>query len=364
MNLNPFSGFLKKESYLGIDIGTTSIKAVELKKGKTKPELVNYAFLETFGYLERFNTALQTSTLKLYDNEVAEYIKLIIRKSNFQSKQVMASLPAFAAFTTLVDMPLLSEKEIDQTLRFKAKQYIPLPAASVSIDWIKVREKNDERGNRVQQVFLVAIPNDYIKQYQNIFRLAGLDLLALEVDGFSLARILTAGQVKPVMIIDIGSRSSVFLVAQNGRLQFISQSDFAGSSLTQSVASGLGINMRRAEELKKQRGLSGLGYGPEQELSTLLLPLLDVIINEAKRAKANYESSYQQEITGVVLSGGGASLSGIESYFKRELGLPISKSQPFSAVEYSPKVEPLADSIGPSFAVALGLAVKPFFDQK
>lgn len=362
MNINLFSRFAKKESYLGIDIGTTSIKAVELKRGGRGPELVNYAFLETYGYLERSNTALQTSALKLYDKEAAEYLRLILKKARFQSRRAMASLPAFSAFTTLVDMPLLSEREIGQTLRFKAKQYIPLPAESVSIDWIKVREKDDERGNRVQQVFLVAVPNDYIRQYQNIFRLAGLDLMALEIDGFSLARILTADQSKPTLIIDIGSRSSVFLVAQSGRLQFISQSDFAGSSLTQSLASGLGINTRRAEELKKQKGLSGLGYGPEQELSTLLLPLLDVIISEAKRARASYESSYQQEVTSVVLAGGGANLPGMESYFKRELNIPVGKAQPFSAVSYSPKLEPLVSNMGSSFAVALGLAVKPLIE--
>lgn len=350
----------KSESYLGIDIGTTSIKAVEIRKGKEKPELVNYAFFETYSHLERVNTALQTSTLKLFDEEIAKYLKLIIRKAGFSTDSVIASLPAFSAFTTLIEIPQMSQEDVNKTLKFKAKQYIPLPITSVTIDWIKVGEKIDDEGNKVQQIFLVSVPNEQVKKYQNIFQLAGLNLHTLEVEGFSLARVLTAASKEPTLIIDIGSRSSTFLIAQKGVLKLISQSDFAGSSLTQSISSGLGINIRRAEDLKKQKGLSGLGYGPDEELSTLLLPLLDVIINEAKRVKENYESSYKQKITSAVLTGGGANLLGIKKYFNKELDIPVSKVKPFESLSYPPKLEPLVDNLGPSFAVALGLGIKPY----
>ena len=345
----PF-GFWRKQSYLGIDIGTTSIKIVEMKSGGKKPELINYSIFEVSGHLERRNAALQTSSLKLYDREIADYLKLIIKKTGFVSKQVVASVPAFSAFTTLIDIPLLSEKETSQTLQYRAKQYIPLPSDSITIDWVKVGERTDESGNRVQQIFLVAVPKTNVSQFQSIFRLAGLELLALEVDGFSLARVLSAGETKPILIIDIGSRSTSFLTAANGFLKSISQSDFAGSSLTQSISSGLGINMRRAEDLKRQKGLLDFGHGPDQELSTLLMPLLDVIINEARRVKG--------DVTEIVLAGGGANLPGIEKYFKREMNLSVSKARPFDKVVYPTSLEPLVESLGPALAASVGLAMK------
>jgi type IV pilus assembly protein PilM len=206
----------------------------------------------------------------------------------------------------------------------------------------------------------VSLPNDQVQKYKRIFQLAGLNLTALEVEGFSLARALTRGDDEPVLIVDIGARSSTFLVAQNGLLKSMGQSDFAGGSLTQSLASGLGINVRRAEDLKKQKGLTGLGYAPEEELSTLLLPLLDVIISEVKRVKEGYESSYQQAVKKVILTGGGANLPGIEKYFSDQLGAVIVKANPFSQMQFSPKLEPLVSNIGPLLSVAVGLALKPF----
>lgn len=355
-----FGFFAKNKSVLGVDIGTTSIKAVEIKKGVNKPKLDNYAYLEINSYLERENSALQTSSLQLYDKEVAEYLKLVIKKAGFKSRKAIGSIPTFSAFTTLIDVPQMSPEETKQTLPFKARQYIPLPADSVAIDWIKVGEKKDQEGNKVQQIFLVAVPNDKVRQYQNIFHLAGLELVSLEVDGFSLARILTKHHSHPQLIIDIGSRSTTFLIAQKGNLQFISQSDFAGSSLTQSIASGLGISKYRAEDLKKQKGLSELEYGPDYELSTLMLPVLDVIISEAKRANKNYKDKYGREAARVILAGGGANLAGIERYFEKELSLPVVKADPLSEVEYLPQLEPIAGILGPSLAVALGLGIKPF----
>src|SRR3989338_1617239 len=86
-------------SSFAIDIGTTSIKAIETRSNGEQLELMNYVIFETYGHLERINTALQTSTLKLYDQEVAEYLKLIIRKSGFQAKSAKASIPSFSAFS-------------------------------------------------------------------------------------------------------------------------------------------------------------------------------------------------------------------------------------------------------------------------
>ncbi len=361
MPFDLFKRAANPSSFLGVDIGTTSIKVAEVKRGKDQPELINYSLFETYDHLERTNTALQTSTLKLFENEIAEYLKIIIQKGNFKSREVTASLPSFSAFTTIIDIPSnIPESDIAKTLGFKARQYIPLPLTSVTLDWVKVGERTDERGNKTQQIFLISVPNDQIKKYKTIFSNAGLNLLTLEVEGFSLARILTATIDKPTLIIDIGSRSTTFLVAQNGLLKYVSQSDFAGSSLTQSIASGLGINIRRAEDLKRKKGLAGLGYGPDKELSTLLVPLLDVIINEAKRVKDNYQHSYQQKVAGVILSGGGANLLNAEQYFKDKLELPVSKSNPFSLIDYPPKLAPLTDKLGPSLSVALGLGIKPF----
>ena len=252
----------------------------------------------------------------------------------------------------------MPEVDMAKTVSFQIHQYIPLPTSEVAIEWIKVGEKEDEKGFTKQEILIISVPNEQIKRYQSIFKLAGLQLKALEMESLSLIRALIANDPTPTLIVDIGARSTNIAVADKGFLKHNYQTDFAGSSLTQAIASGLNINIRRAEELKKQRGL--LGAGGEYELSTLTLPFLDAIINEAKRAGANYEKSQGVKVERVILTGGGANLLGIEKYFEEQINLPTVIGNPFSKVKYPPRIEPIVKELGPSFSVAIGLGIKEF----
>ena len=331
---------------------------MELKKSGGAPELLNYGFLESYGHLERLNNAIQTSTLKMLDQETSELLKILLKNSEMKSRDAVASIPSFSAFITLLNLPLMPPKEIQQAMQFQAKQYIPLPISAVTIDWIKVGEKQDPSGYTTQQILLVSIPNEQIEKYKEIFSGAGLNLAAIEVEGLSVSRALAVQTEETVLIVDIGSRSTAISVAKNGLLRFSGQTDFAGGSLTQTLAAGLNIRVRRAEDLKKQRGLKGTGG--EYELSTLMLPILDVIISEAKRVKENYEQGFGDQVKKVILAGSGANLLGIAEYVQDQIGLPARKANPFSRLSYDPKIEPLVSDLGPSFSVAIGLAMKPF----
>lgn len=343
-------------AYLGIDIGTTAIKLVELSKRGNIFELRNYGFLESYGHLERLNNALQTSTLRMMDREIVELLKLLLRTSKTKTKNAVISIPSFSAFITLLELPEMSREEVGQAIPYQARQYVPLPMTEVAIDWLKVGEREDEQGAKKQQVLLIAVPMEHIKKYQDICKAAGLRLIALEVESLSLARALTAGDPTPTVIVDIGGRSSNIAAVEQGLLKFNAQTDFGGGDLTQALATGLGINVRRAEELKKQRGL--LGTGGELELSTLIAPLLDAIINEVSRTKDSYERSFGRKIERVVLAGGGANLLGIEKYFEGQLAIPVVKANPFIKVKYPKNIESIVDELGPQLSVSLGLGIR------
>jgi type IV pilus assembly protein PilM len=345
-------------AYLGVDIGTTSIKIVEVERGTDRPRLVNYGFLESQGSLARANTAFQTSSLKLFDQEIAELLKLALAKMRPKASVAVASLPGFVAFMTVLKFPLLSAQELSKTITFQARQYVPLPLEEVALDWLKVGEYTDDRGTRYQQVLLISVPQEQVKKYQRIFRSAGLSLAALEIEGLSLARSLVGSDPTPTCIVDIGSRSTALAIVDGGELKFASQSDFAGATLTQAIAASLNINPVRAEELKRERGI--VGTGPNYELSTIMLPFLDGILSEVKRAQFSYESQFPQaaKIERVILSGGGANLLGIEKYASRELGIPAVKAAPFLKFEYPPAIEPVVRELGPMMSVALGLALR------
>jgi len=325
------------------------------------PELLNYGILESYGHLERLNNAIQTSTLKMADQQTTELLKILLKNTGVKSTEAVAALPTFSSFIALLEMPLMSQKDTVQAMQFQAKQYIPLPVSEVTIDWLKVGERQDQKGNLIQQILLVSVPNEQIQKYKNIFKGAGLNLMALEVEGLASARALTRNSEQTAIILDIGSRSTAIAVAKKGFLKFSGQTDFAGGSLTQTIAAGLNIRPRRAEDLKKQRGLKGAGG--EYELSTLMLPILDVIISEVRRVKENYEKAYSDRVERIILSGGGANLLGAPTYIQEALGLPTVKANPFSEIKYTSEIEPLVSEFGPEFTVAIGLALRPFSEK-
>jgi type IV pilus assembly protein PilM len=346
--------------FLGVDIGTTSIKIVEADQGERLPRLLNYAILEAQSSLSRVNLALQTSSLKLFEDDAVNLLRIAVQKMKPQTPDAVASLPVFSAFTTVVTLPAMSDSELQKNLVYQAKQYIPLPISEVVLDWLRVGEYEDERGAKQEQVLLISVPQTEIKKYQSIFKQAGLNLQALEIEALSVVRGAIGADSTPTMIIDIGNRSTAITVAEKGQLKYVAQSDFAGATLTQAIAGSLNINPLRAEELKREKGI--IGTGPDYELSTIMLPFLDAIIGEAKRVEFNYQSQFPNaaKIERILLAGGGANLLGIEKYVSRELGRPAVKINPLANFEYPSALEPLTAELNSLLGVALGVVLREF----
>lgn len=345
-------------SYLGVDIGTTSIKIVEIEKTSQGPQLTNYGIIESFGYLKRFNEAIQTSSLKIATKETAEMLKTLVQKANFKTKNVIASIPAFAVFNTFLEIPEMPMGDTVNALKFQIPKYVPLPPEEMSIDWLKIDQWKDEKGIPRQRILVTAVPNERVRKYQEIFKLADLKLNVLEVESLSLVRAFTSQDDEPTLILDIGSRSTNIVIASKGFLRYSAQTDYAGLSLTQAIASGFGIDTKRAEELKRQKGI--IVRAEEYELSTLTLPFLDVIISEVKRAKAAYEKDGGMTVGRIILVGGSANLLGLPKYFEEQTGLKTTIGNPFRFVNYLPQIELMVKELGPLLGLAIGLGTKEF----
>lgn len=344
---------------LGVDIGTTTIKAAEVTSaGKNSYTLTNYAILEVAGHLEHFNNALQSSSLRPLDSDLISYLSILKAQGNFKTNHVTASLPSFTAFTTLMEVPLMSAGETARSLSVRVKDYIPVPISEVTLDWIKIGQRTYPDGTKKQLVFLVSIPNQKIESYLHIFGQAGFILDAFEVEHVSAARALTSHADKPVLIVDMGGRSTCFTVAKGGVALFAGQTDFSSSSLTQALSTALNISPRRADALKRQTTI--VGGGGSHELSTILVPIIDVILNEANRTRTGFETAFNEKISGVVLSGSGAAMPGLESYLSGQLNLPVTVANSLAGINFPPEINALTKELGSTLTVAIGLALKKF----
>jgi len=359
---NPFNKLknMVSPSYLGVDIGTTGIKVVEVRKGKQLPLVTNYTSVESRSHLLRPSSVIQTSSLKMFDSQVVDLLKLALDKMKPTSREAVASLSTFNAFTTVVDFPEMAPSELAKAITYQARQYIPVPINEVSLDWMKVGEYTDDKGFKHQHILLISVPKEQVERYRGIFAAVGLSLRALEIETVSLVRGAIGVDQTPTLLIDIGSRSTNIIFIDKGQMLFSAQSDYAGTTLTQALAQSLSINPIRAEELKRERGI--VAEGPQREIAGIMLPMLDAIVSEVKKAMFTYESRFgvPPHMERVLLAGGGANLAGIEKYMGGVFNLPASKIDPFVRFEYPPALDPILPELNPLFGVALGLTLREF----
>lgn len=364
--LSDVTNFFRGGRVLGVDIGTASAKVVEISKRKDRFRLENYGTLEVKGYLEHPNQALQSESLKLDESVAVNVLRTLLREMGSSTKTALVSIPAFSSFVTVLDMPLLQPAETKQAVEFQARQVIPLAPSQVSLDWSKIEETENERGQKFQKILLIGIPNEVIELYKRILSGAGLRVFGLELDISALIRAfvqpfqLRENSIdrRPTLFLDIGALATNIFVFEGDALKYSGQTSRGGFYLTHGLQGSLGISMTRAEDLKRRRGL--LGSSGELELSTLLLSFLDVIIEEVRNVKDTYERRFGRKVEKIVLAGGGVNLSGLFQYAGEQLRLPVSSCQTFLDIEYDPALEPVMKNLSNEFAIAVGVARRYF----
>lgn len=340
----------------GLDIGTNTIKIVELERKDEGPTLSNYGILESLGKTNQTSHVLQTRSSNLLEAELTEYIRVLKEKIKLRTNKVHLSLPAFMAFTTLLELPKMGQGSTGKEVLARAEKHIPLPITAVSLDWIKVGERVYPDGKKTQQIYLASIPNERLENYTGILNRAGLEVASFEVENVSAARALTKNIDKNHLIIDIGGRSTAITAAKNGIPMFSGQTDFASGSLTQALAKALTISPVRAEKMKRTAPIVDNPGG--HELSTALLPIVDVIIKESARIQEGFEKSYNQKIEIISLGGSGSQMPGFAEYINKQMGLPVIKNNGLQAIHYSEILKTIKPSLGAGLTVAAGLALK------
>lgn len=347
---------LFKNSFLGIDIGTTSIKVVEISKKVKGLEMTGYGILEKYGHLERINDAVQTPTLKLLEESTALMIKDLLEKAKIRSQEVSMSLPNFLGFTSMIEMPLMPLKDLARAIKFQAEQYIPMPIKDITLDW-QILEEDPQR----YTLLLIAVPTEHIRRYIKTAELAKLQLKNLEIEATAVCNLFGKVEKKTVLVIDIGGRVTSLFIMDGGKLRFLFYVEIGGGDFTQVIANGLSINPLRAEQLKKVYGFN-IKIQEGIDLLKILAPFLERISREAEKTINSYYLKTKKKVEKIFLIGGGANLIGIENYFSQRLGILTEVIDPFSLklINYRPEIAPAIKELGPILTVACALGAKSF----
>jgi type IV pilus assembly protein PilM len=344
---------LGKSTVLGIDFGASSIKAVELLINGQDVELLNFGEVN----LKKIEDGLPENAPRTFDEEMTLRLRALLREMKVSTKNISMSIPAYVGLVSLAEFPFLEDRELASAVQFEAKKYIPSRPEDIALSWdiLHVIEPSDAVPGGKMQVLLTAALRKEIERYEKYLTDLGVEPLFEELEIFSLARALTRGRNGTEMLIDIGSKVTNLIVVQDGQVQANSTVSIGGKDITQTIADTMNIGKERADDLKK----SGVDLLNSLE-SGIQFPALETILIEFKRLQElvihKNPSAYCQEI---ILSGGGAQLSGLPTYFEKKMNMPVTIGDPWKGVKM-PKNFVRGDYFDTQYTVALGVA----FGQK
>lgn len=358
--------FSKKiESYLGVDIGAGSVKVVECRNNKKRARLSTYGFAE----METGSTN-PASNLGADLDGIAATLKEVCVKAKVESKRAVTSLPIAAVFSSIISLPAMPKKELPAAVQWEAKKLVPLPIEEMILDWkpltpleggsVPTKGKDPVGKQQTIRVLLTGAPKGLVQQYLTVFKRAGLELASLETEAFALIRSLVGDDPSVILILDIGfARTSMVIV--DAATPMLSRSvDVGGQNFSRVIAETMGTEPAQAEQFKLDLAVmpnAGVGGGLPEILTRALAP----VIQEVRYGVNLYLSQEEHRgrvVEKVILAGGSALLPGLTDILAAELGLRVFVGDPWARVMYPVDLRPALDTIGPRFAVAVGLAMR------
>jgi len=348
---NPLKMFFPKKM-LGIDIGTSSIKIVELSRWGRGKTLENYGQIRAASlYKESFRNIERGSYL-LSNYFVSRAIRAVLDEARIKTRAAVFSIPDFSTFCTSFELPPMPAKELPEAVKYNAPQYIPLPISETTLDWKLVGGTPGSKRSKLK-IFLIAVPNQIVQDYLEVARLANLELYAVEAEALSITRSLVSENRTCVCLVDIGVQSTTINIVDNQKLKKSYSIDFAGGQLTHAISSSLGMGRFEAEAIKNKQGLRSLPEGISKTLYLLINPLLI----EIKKVLVEFEQEEGKQADEVYLTGGTADLPGLKEYFEESLKKKVQIPNCFSDFLHPPILDKTLRTIAPSFSVSAGAAL-------
>ncbi len=354
-----FLGTQKKSaSVIGVDVGSSSLKVVQLRRER------GVVVLETYGELALgpYAGGEVGQATNMPAEKIAETLRDLLREANVTTVDAGVSIPFSRSLLKLVTLPYRENPEEQKTvIELEARKYIPVPVSEVQLDWFiipAVAAENAPPPTTVS-VLLVAVHNDELALLDGVVRGANVVASFYEIEIFSTIRAVVNEPVKPVLVLDIGASATKVYVVEHGVVAFSHNIPEGGQDVTRTIAAAHSLSLGKAEALKKEHGFSNGESGYDTKTIELVFSR---IFDEARRALAQYEGAEQKKISALILTGGGGVTKELGAYAKTFFSVDVQIANPFAKTEAPAFMRPVLEAIGPEFAVAVGLALRKLED--
>jgi len=356
-------------SVLGVDIGASSIKLVQLRAAH------GTAILETYGEIALGPYANESigKVVQLPAEKIAEALTDLMKEANVTAKISGVSIPFSSSLVSVLDLPKVDKESLKRIIPIEARKYIPVPVSEVSLDWFVIPqdERQDSAFDQLQtksptqvkgqEVLLVAIQNKTLQMFQSVMQTANLATSFYEIEIFSAIRSTIGHGLAPMLVVDLGAGSTKMYIVERGVVRMTHLLTIGGQHVTETLGRTMGWEFDKAERIKREKGFSEMSaYSLEENerIKEALLSTLSRVFSEVNRVLLSYGQRYNKNVSSVVLTGGGASLPGIAEVAKKSLSVQVLVADPFSRTDAPAFLGDVLRNIGPVFSVAVGLALR------
>ena len=336
----------------GLDIGSSCIKAVQLREKRGGYEL---EFFETV----QLPPELIVDGSIIDSIRLAEALKQLIKKARIRTRNVAIGLAGHASvIIKRISLPEMSEEELEESIKFEAEQYVPFDIEDVNVDF-QILGPKEEPGQ--MDVMLAAVKKDVVNEYVSVVREAGLSPVVVDVDAFALGNMYEINyDIEPgrnIALVNVGARTITLNVVKNGISVFTRDSAMGVSAVTEALQKEFHLPYEASEKL--QRGEPAGDASPEGALEVMLRSYDDIAGEVARSLEYFHETNAHEEAGSVILSGGGALMKDFPRVLAEKTGLMVGLAEPFRNISL-PKRFDNAETLemAPIAAIAVGLALR------
>lgn len=351
-------GLGRKRETVGLDIGASSIKAVQLMADRGEHELVRLGIAPLHPETIVDGVIMDSGT-------VISAIQQILTENQIKTKDVVVAVSGHSVIVKKIKVARMKPDELEEAIAFEAEQYVPYAIEDVNLDFQVLESPNEEAGE--MDVLLVAVKKDIINDYLSIISTAGLSAVVVDVDAFALQNAFEIAyevdRNQVVGLVNLGAAVMNINILRGGVSEFTRDSALGGNRYTESIQKILGLSYEQAENLKLGEKVDGRTF---EDARPAIEMVNTELAGEIRRSFDFFRSSSPSDtIHRVVLSGGSARLQGLVEYLSESLEIPCELANPLRNVKADPKKFDPAylEVIAPQLAVSVGLALRQAGDK-
>lgn len=333
--------------FFGLDIGTSAVRAVELKGSGPVKTLHRYGQVPV-------DKKVAMSDSKAEQQKLAQTVQELLRQTGVGSKNVAIGIPSQRVFTAVFDVERLSPSELNNTLKYQADSMIPTPLDESKIDWALLGDSPVDKTK--VEILLSSVPNDFIERRLDILESIGLNVVAFEPDNLALVRsMLAADSNEAQMVIDIGSTSTDLVIVSNGAPRLTRSIPTGTEAFVKAATQNLNIDATQAEQFVFKFGLSKEKL--EGQIHQAIISTVDLLIGEIEKSIKFFQSRYTDvAVRRIIVTGGASTLPELPLYIANKFGVSVEIGNSWRNTSFSPNRQNELLAVSNYYGVAAGLA--------